>query len=330
MRHFSGLVTGFALCLMTAAAAHAEMRVSSFEPPAGFYSARIFAPWIEEVNAKLSPDAKMKLYPGAILGSPVAQADLVKKGVADIALIVPGYTPGVFPKTSVAELPFLYGSAAEATDDLLDLYENGLIAEDFKNYKLIGIFGTPTYGLITPKQGITTPEQIKGWRIRTPSALYTAAVERAGATGTSMPATEVYEALERGVVEATFWNFNASTTFKLYEPAPHFVDLNLTVTPIVVLMNKARYERLSPEDKAVIDEWAGRKFSAWVGKESDDYETSAREALLAKGAATFTTPTEAEMEAWRKAFADVPEIWLETTKGLEPDAGKALLARVGR
>ena len=57
------------------------------------------------MNPKLSEGNAFKLYPGSILGAPPAQAELVKKGVADVALVVPTYTPGLFPMSSVVEIP---------------------------------------------------------------------------------------------------------------------------------------------------------------------------------------------------------------------------------
>ena len=87
---FKTLMTTAALALTLASPSLArEMRVSSFEPAQGFYSAKILQPWIDQVNAKLSKGNAFRLYPGAILGAPPAQAELVKAGVADVALVVP-------------------------------------------------------------------------------------------------------------------------------------------------------------------------------------------------------------------------------------------------
>lgn len=71
-----------------------EMRVSSFEPAPGFFSQTLQA-WIDEVNPQLSDGNQFKLYPGGILGSPPAQAELVAAGVADVAFVVPTYSAGV-------------------------------------------------------------------------------------------------------------------------------------------------------------------------------------------------------------------------------------------
>lgn len=313
-----------------ASPAMAEIRVSSFEPQQGFYSARVLTPWIEKMNAQLSPGAQMRLYPGAILGAATAQYDLVKNGVADIALVVPGYTPGVFPKTSVGEIPFIADTAVDLTGKLLTFYEEGLISSEFEDFKLVGLFSTPAYNYISPKEGILSPEQVQGMRIRAPSAYVGRLIGELGASSINLPATEVYEGLERGIVDATLWNLNAVTTFRLHEPARYYTNLNMTMTPMLVLMNKNTYERQSAEDKAVLDQSLGRDFSEWAAQVTDDYEDERREAFIAEGSVTMQTPSDEQLAAWHKVMEPAPQIWLEFTSGLDPAEGQALLDRLAQ
>jgi TRAP-type C4-dicarboxylate transport system substrate-binding protein len=326
------LLGALAVTIGTALAspAMAEIRVSSFEPQQGFYSARVLTPWIEEMNPQLSAGAQMRLYPGAILGAATAQYDLVRNGAADIALVVPGYTPGVFPKTSIGEIPFIADNAVELTNILMTMYEEGLISSEYEDFKLVGLFTTPAYNYITPKEGVMSPEQIQGMRIRAPSAYVGRLIGELGASSINLPATEVYEGLERGIVDATLWNLNAMTTFRLHEPARYFTNLNMTMTPMLVLMNKNTYERLSAEDKAVLDQSLGRNFSEWAAQVTDDYENERRDAYLAEGRVTMQTPSDEQLAAWHQAMEKAPQIWLEFTSGLDPVEGQALLDRLAK
>lgn len=324
-RHGVFAAAASALCVLAFGAQAREMRVSVFEPPQGFYPVYILQPWIEKVNAELSAGNSLRMYPGAILGSPVAQRDLVASGAADVALVVPTYTPGVFPGTSVVEVPYLAKNSVEGANILNKLLEEELISQEYKDYKVIGLFSTPGYNVISTKEGVRTPADISGYKMRIPSTYMNSVLGKLGATSISMPATQVYEGLERKVIDATMWNYNATATFRLYEPAQHVTITKLGVTPMAILMNKSTYESLSPEDRAVIDANSGRSFSQWAGEVSDQYEEDVRQRLLSEGAVKEYVPTAEEQAQWEAAVADGAEIWVNETNGLDPELGKKII-----
>lgn len=313
--------------LALSAAEAREMRVSIFEPPQGFYPVHIVKPWIDKVNAELSAGNSLRMYPGAILGSPVAQRDLVTSGAADVALVVPTYTPGVFPGTSVVEVPYLAKSSVEGAKVLNTLFEEGLIADEYKDYKVIGLFTTPGYNVISTKEGVRVPADIAGNKMRIPSAYMNSLLGKLGATSISMPATQVYEGLERKVIDAAMWNYNGVATFRLYEPAPHVTLTKLGVTPMTILMNKATYESLSPEDRAVIDANSGRAFAEWAGEISDKYEEDVRQRFLSEGSVKEYVPNDAELAEWQQAVADGGALWVAETNGLDAVKGQQILER---
>lgn len=319
-------MAAFGAITLSAAEAR-EMRVSIFEPPQGFYPTHIVKPWIDKVNAELSEGNSLRMYPGAILGSPVAQRDLVTSGAADVALVVPTYTPGVFPGTSVVEVPYLAKSGVEGAKVLNTLLEEGLIADEYKDFKVIGLFSTPGYNVISTKDGVRVPADIAGYKMRIPSAYMNSLLGKLGATSISLPATQVYEGLERKVIDAAMWNYNGVATFRLHEPAPHVTLTKLGVTPMAILMNKATYEALSPEDRAVIDANSGRSFSEWAGEVSDTYEEEVRQRLQSEGSVKEYVPNEAELAEWQKAVANGGDLWLAETDGLSAEKGQQILER---
>lgn len=304
-----------------------DMRVSVFEPPQGFYPVYIIKPWIDKVNAELSAGNALRMFPGAILGSPVAQRDLVTSGAADVALVVPTYTPGVFPGTSVVEVPYLAKNSLEGAKVLNTLLEEDLISDEYKDYKVIGLFTTPGYNVISTKEGVKVPADIAGYKMRIPSTYMNSLLGKLGATSISLPATQVYEGLERKVIDATMWNYNATATFRLHEPAQNVTITKLGVTPMAILMNKATYEALSPEDRAVIDANSGRSFSEWAGEVSDKYEEDVRQRFISEGSVKEYVPTEAEMAEWQQAVANGGEVWVAETNGLDPAKGQQILDR---
>jgi TRAP-type C4-dicarboxylate transport system substrate-binding protein len=305
------LKTGLLVSLFIAPIAEArEMRVSSFEPPQGFYSAKILQAWIDRINPRLSEGNSFKLYPGSILGAPPAQAELVKAGVADVALVVPTYTPGLFPMSGVVEIPGLVKTSAEGTNIINTLAENAALDAEYADYKVIAVFTTPGYRILMSGGGAKLPGDLKGLKLRTPSKFGSTLFDLVGASGVSIPAPQVYENLERGVVAGAVWVMDAYRTFRLNEVAPAITDTRFTASPMAILMNKSTYESLPEVDRAVIDEMSGRTNAEWIASVVDETDAEIEKQFRADAKVTFIDLDEAAQAAWNKALAGAADRWI--------------------
>lgn len=320
------LTTGTLVLALTATNLEArEMRVSSFEPAQGFYSSKILQPWIDEANAKLSDGAKFKLYPGSILGAPPAQADLVKAGVADVALVVPTYTPGVFPMTGVVEIPGIVKNGAQGANILNTLAEDGALDTEYSDYKVIAVFSTPAYRFLMADAPAQLPADLKGKKLRSPSKFGSELFDMVGASGVGVPAPQVYENLERGVVDGAVWVMDAYRTFRLNEVAPYVTTAGFMAQPMSILMNKNTYNSLSDADKSVIDQMSGRATAEWIAGVVDETDAEVEAAFRADGEVTFVDPSEAEMQTWAAAFAKAADTWVDQQS--DPAEAASVLAR---
>lgn len=313
-----------AIALALAAPAQArEMRVSSHEPQQGFYSAKILQAWIDQINPKLSDDNKFKLYPGAILGAPPAQAQLVKAGVADISLVVPTYTPGLFPMSGVVEVPAIAQSSKQGTKILNALAEQGALDKEYGDYKIIALFTTPGYRFLMSGEGARTPDDIKGKKLRAPSQFGSVLLGMVGAAGVSLPAPQVYENLERGVVAGAVWVMDAYRTFRLDEVATSIITTRFTAQPMAILMNKETYASLPEADRAVLDSMSGARTAEWIAGVVDAADASIEADYRAAGKVHFIELTEAEQAKWDAALSGAADKWVETQADPE-NARKAL------
>lgn len=314
-----------ALTLCAPLAQAREMRVSAFEPAQGFYPSKVLGPWIEEVNGKLSDGNSFKLYPGSILGAPPAQAELVKAGVADVALVVPTYTPGLFPMTGVVEIPGLVDSAATGADILNTLLEGGMLDAEYADYKIIALFTTPSYRFLMADKGVHTPADLAGLKLRSPSKFGSELFGMVGASGVGVPAPQVYENLERGVVAGAVWVMDAYKTFRLNEVAPNVTNTTFITSPMAILMNARTYDSLSDADKAVIDEMSGRATAEWIAGVIDQTDAEIEKALREAGEVNFIDLTDEERAAWDETFAGAADAWV--AEQADPDAAKATLGQ---
>ena len=121
------------------------------------------------------------------------------------------------------------------------------------------LWNSDSASLMSKGKPIRTLEDIKGMKIRTPSAAQSAQLEALGATPIDMPATQIYNNLDRGVIDATMIPMSAALDFKLIEVAKYFtIDAPLGRSPFLVAMNQRRATRSCRADlKKVIDDTTG-------------------------------------------------------------------------
>ena len=139
------------------------------------------------------------------------------------------------------------------------------------------LWNSDAASLMSRAKPIRTLEDLKGMKIRTPSAAQSAQLEALGAIPIDMPANQIYNNLDRGVIDASMIPMSAALDFKLIEVAKYFtVDAPLGRSPFLVAMNRARYEKLPANLKKVIDDTTGLKLSL---KGADTYDKKNDEAL---------------------------------------------------
>lgn len=309
---FTKLSAGLALAAALALPAKAEqLRFSSFEPPVAFLTAKVFPEWGRRVAEATDGEVTVKMFPGGTLGrSPAQQLKLVADGVADVAFIVPGYNPGVFPGVTVGELPFTVTSAQSGSSALWEMYEKGLLQGDFDKYKIIGLF-TSSPQAVASKGPIVSPDEMKGRNFRASSPTLLAAIEGMGAVAVGgITAPTIAESISRGVIEGSFNEWNALKSFRIMEAVDHVLEVPMGTSPLMVVMNRQKYEGLSEAARAGIDRVSGAAFSAYFGEQFDGQNAAARAEAVAAGKITITEPDQATLDAWKAASQPAIDLWL--------------------
>lgn len=308
------------VAVLTAAAAlagstvtvHAEtLRFSSFEPPVAFITSQILTPWAADVSAASNGALDIEIFAGGSLGrDPAQQLALVENGVADIAWIVPGYTPGRFAQATVAELPFLVQTATAGSRAMWEMYESGQFAGDFENFKMLGIFATAP-NFIGANVPVRVPSDAAGLNFRAPGPTLLSAIEAIGAVPVGgITGPTVAESVNRGLIAGTLTNWNAAETFRMEDVLTQYNTVPLGATPLLVVMNRARYDSLPEEARAAIDEFSGAALSERFGAAFDENNANGRERMLATGTMEVIDPDEALAAQWREAVAVATSDWI--------------------
>jgi TRAP-type C4-dicarboxylate transport system substrate-binding protein len=241
----------------------AELRLSTFVPPVHVIYREIITPWAKEVEQATKGEVKITLYPSMQLGGKPPQLyRQVSDGVVDMTFTLPGYTSAALPRTQMIELPGLKKDGIEATNMMWDIVDPFLLP-DYKDVKIIALWGAEDAGLMTRSKKIEKLEDLKGLRMRAPSAQQAKQLEKMGAVPVAMPITQVYRSIERGVVDGSMVPFSTIVDFRLGEvakaytiPGPLFGR-----SSFLIAMNKKKYDSLSPASRAAIDRLSGRQLS---------------------------------------------------------------------
>ncbi len=288
---------------VTRAFAAEELKLASFVPPTHSIWVNPITPWAKEVETKSGGKMTVRLFPSMQLGGKAPELyRQMATGIADIVFTLPGYTSGDFPMLSMTELP---GTAESAEDGTRKLWANmKFFDKELEAAKVLMLWNSDNAGLMSREKPIRTLEDMKGMRIRTPSAAQSAQLEALGAIPVSMPVTQIYNSLERGVIDATMIPLSAMLDFKLLEVVKHLTTgAPLGRSPFMVTMNRKRYEGLSPDLKKVIDDTTGLEMSLGGARSYDKKNTEALDQAK-KQREVYVLPAD-EFKKWMDVFQRV-------------------------
>jgi TRAP-type transport system periplasmic protein len=293
-----------------------ELRLSTFVPAVHVIYREILMPWAEEVSKATGGQVKVTLYPSMQLGGkPPELFRQTADGVTDLTFTLPGYTSAAFPRVGIIELPGLKEDGFKATDMMWDLLDPYLLPE-FQGTKVIALWGAEDAGLMTRNaKAFRTLDDLKGLRMRAPSAAQARQVQYIGAVPIAAPVTEVYPGLERGTMDGALVPFTTILDFRLGEVAKGY-----TVTgPVfgrsvfLIAMNQKKYDSLPASARQAIDRLSGRELSR---KATGVYIKRAEQALASvRGKADVVEFSKAEQDRVTRQLRPIIDEWVKEMEG---------------
>lgn len=296
------------------------LRFAHFWPATSATHMKVFAPWAKKIEEESGGRLKVELFPSATLSKADAAYEATAKGTVDIGSQLQGYTNGRFPLTQITELPGLSNSATQMNCMLQTLYDDGVIASEYEDTHLLFMMGTGPGGIHTVDKPIKEPNDLKGQRIRRPSAIAGDIIEAAGGTPVGLPVTDVYTSLQRGVLDGLSLPWDAMGSFKLIELANTHTNIPFYSSAIVVTMNKGKYDNLPKELKQVIDNNSGQMMAALAGKVFDEEDDKFMAEAKAKGDVMIDIPDPLNDPLWKGPLEAGTKKYLQDISALGLDA----------
>ncbi|WP_235911995.1 TRAP transporter substrate-binding protein [Mesorhizobium xinjiangense] len=257
------------------------LRMSNWLPPSHPIVKDMMIPWAEKLKEASDGRIEVQIL-DAPVGPPPAHFDLAANGAVDLTYGVHGYTPGRFTLTEIAELPFLADTSESLSVAFWRLFESDLSkADEHRGTKVLGVFTHGPGLLFTKGKPVTPLDGLSGAKIRVAGNITNKLAEAMDMVSIQAPSPQSYEILSGGVADGIFFPVESVPFFKL----DGLVDTALRApgglynVSFFFVMNKAKFESLSDEDKAAIQEVSGEAFARMAGKAWDAADAAGMEVI---------------------------------------------------
>jgi TRAP-type C4-dicarboxylate transport system substrate-binding protein len=275
-------------CASPLSAQEVTLRFQHFVAPASANPTYFMQPWADAIAEQSDGRIKVEIYPFMQLGgSATNQYDLIRDGAVDGGWIIPSYQPGRFPQAEALELPFMTTKSAEEASAAAWDYTQNQMAGAFDDLHVIAVHMHGPGILHQKGAAVASADDFVGLKLRGPSRMATYLLEDLGAAPIGMPVPQFPEAISRGVVDGGVIPWEQAPSLKLDELTDAHTDVAgdraLYNLYFLWAMNKATYDALPDDLRAVIDANSGLMASRWAGRAHDIGDALGRDIMAAAG-----------------------------------------------
>jgi TRAP-type transport system periplasmic protein len=271
----------------------------------------VWEPWVEEIRAASDGTINIEIHAGGALGPPPQVYENVVSGAQDIGWTLPGYTPGRFPITQIIEAPFAFSDPVEGTEVANELWaEFDEFQAEYDDVKMLALWAMDTGDLFTRDRRVETLEDLSGLTIRSPAPLQSAALEAMGAAAVGMPAPDIYDAVERGVIDGYKLANSATRVFDLGATTAYRTVCNCYTGAFVLVMNPQAWDSLSPAQQQVMEDHAGLDLALRVSAEHVAMADEVAATYWPEHGVESVELSEEEFDRWRAAVQPVLDGWI--------------------
>jgi C4-dicarboxylate-binding protein DctP len=302
-------VISAAVAMMVGAASHAQepivikfSHVAAAETPKG-QAAEFFKKRAEE---RTKGRVKVEVYNNSVLFKDKEELEALQIGSVQMLAPVAGkFGPAGVKEFEAFDLPYLFPDA----DGVHRVTRGPVGASMLKLLEPRGMVGLSYWDagfrVLSSNKPMRVPDDMKGQKIRINSSKVNQAIIRSvGGLPQTMAFSEVYQALQTGVVDGADGNMPNLYTQKQFEVQKHVVMTNHTYSGYVVVANKAFWDKL-PADIRKELEGAMKEATDFNDKVAEEDNEIAIKAIKASGKTEIYAPTPAEKALWVKAMSPV-------------------------
>ncbi|OWV71579.1 C4-dicarboxylate ABC transporter [Rhizobium sp. R634] len=306
MKNFVKLAAGLmvAAAFMSSAASAQTVLKSSDTHPDGYPTVEGVKYFGELIKERTKGRYSVEVYHSAQLGEEKDTIEQVRSGVIELNRVSMAPFNGTVKESIVPALPYIFRSE-EHMHKVMDGAVGDQIKKAFEPAGLVvlAFYDAGARSFYNKTKPINSVADMKGLKFRViQSDIFVDMVAALGANATPMPYGEVYSGIETGVIDGAENNFPSYDTAKHAEVAKNYSLDEHTILPEVFVMNKAAFDKLTPEDQEIFKQAAKDS----VGKQRELWSAKVAESRgnVEKLGAQITTP---EKQGFIDAMAPVYE-----------------------
>jgi len=306
-----------------------NLTYSVFFPPT-HVQCKLATEWADEIGKRTDGRVNITVYPGGSLTKAPQCYEGVVAGVSDIGQSAFAYNKGRFPLIEGIDLPLGYPDGAAATR-IANAVVMQFNPEEVQDTQIMYVHAHGP-GILASKKPVKVLADLKGLKVRA-TGFSAKVVACMGGSPIGMPQGEAYEALQKGVVDATMCPIETLKGWKQAEVINYVTDSQCIgyTTAFFVTMNKAKWAALPADIQKIITdvnhEWVVKHGKAWL-----DADFEGREYVKSLNKEIFPLSDE-EQALWVKTVAPLVDEYVERAKEKNvpgDEFSKALMAEVAK
>lgn len=323
-RHVLLLMAAF--MVSAAARASTTLVLNAFMPAQDVMNVGVIKPWAQEVMRETHGRVKI-IIPPTSLCAPDQIWNSVRSGVVDAAYLFNGTEQGKLGLMQMPHLPFLASNARGDSIAFWQTYEKFFRpADEYSDVHLLGLMVIPSGIIYSMKQPIRSIDDVKGVKMWALPGMPARVMQLSGAGVVSTPAAAMSELVAGGTVDgfAGIPDIYAES-FKVARYARYatVVPGGLSTSGFSLIINKQKWESLTPEDRNVITRLSGAALAARMSA-FDDAEKRAHAKAISEGV-RYEEASPLLTRQLQGVSASLSQSWMKTAASLGVD-GQAALA----
>jgi TRAP-type C4-dicarboxylate transport system substrate-binding protein len=250
--------------------------------------------------AAANVDLEITIFPSKSLFKPREQYRPLSRGQLDMTVFPLSYAGGQQPSFNLTLMPGLVKNHDHAARLSQSPFMEALEAKMAEDDVMVLVHGYLAGGFVGKDKCITSPEDVVGMQTRAAGKSFEQMLVGAGASITSMASSEIYSAMQTGVLDAANTSSSSFVSYRIFEQVACYTpaaDIALWFLYQPLLMNKSTFDGLSAEQQAALLAAAEKAEAHYV--EQAKLQDAASVEVFEKAGVEIAQMTAEDFAAWQ-------------------------------